>query len=144
MIFYAFTQQNLDIWSTLLDCPSKIKVANESLAAAMVEAVECLLSKLWMKGVHPNDPHLGIYPHPTRDQNISLCGTCPEIPYNIATHFCSECNENICPDCKRSHLIFRSTRDHVISPIFKLDILQEGYRKMCWEDIDWSIKTSQL
>ena len=46
MIFYAFTQQNLDIWSTLLDCPSKIKVANESLAAAMVEAVECLLSKL--------------------------------------------------------------------------------------------------
>ena len=96
-----------------------------------------------MKGVHPivmsfimYDPHLGIYPQPTRDQNISLCGTCPEIPYNIATHFCSECNENICPDCKRSHGIFRSTRDHVISPIFKLDILQEGYRKMCWEDID--------
>ena len=90
-----------------------------------------------MKGVHPivmsfimYDPHLGIY------QNISLCSTCPEIPYNIATHFCSECNENICPDCKRSHGIFRSTRDHVISPIFKLDILQEGYRKMCWEDID--------
>ena len=86
--------------------------------------------------IDPNDPHLGIYPHPTRDQNISLCGTCPEIPYNIATHFCSECNENICPDCKRSHGIFRSTRYHVISPIFKLDILQEGYRKMCWEDID--------
>ena len=89
-----------------------------------------------LKGVHPNDPHLGIHPHPTKNQKISLCGTCPEIPYNIATHFCSECNENICPDCKRSHGIFRSTRDHVISPIFKLDILQEGYRKMCWEDID--------
>ena len=89
-----------------------------------------------LKGVHPNDPHLGIYPHPTKNQNISLCGTCPENPYNIATHFCSECNENICPDCKRGHGIFRLTRDHVISPIFKADILQVSYSKMCWEDID--------
>ena len=47
LIFYAFTERNLNIWTTKSDCPSKIKVANESLTVAMVEAVECLLSKLW-------------------------------------------------------------------------------------------------
>ena len=44
--FYAFTKRNLNIWTTKSDHSSKIKVANESLAAAIVEAVECLLSKL--------------------------------------------------------------------------------------------------
>ena len=44
----------------------------------------------------------------------TLCGTCPDIPYNIATHFCAECNENVCNDCKRNHRIFRLTRDHII------------------------------
>ena len=47
--------------------------------------------------------------------NIAYCGTCTEIPYNIATYFCSECNEKLCLDCKRGHEIFRLTRDHVIS-----------------------------
>ena len=47
--------------------------------------------------------------------NIAYCGTCTEIPYNIATYFCSDCNEKICLDCKRGHEIFRLTRDHVIS-----------------------------
>ena len=53
----------------------------------------------------------------TANQNLSLCGTCPDVPYNIAMHHCSECKENICSECKRSHGIFRSTRDHVISPL---------------------------
>ena len=49
--------------------------------------------------------------------NIAYCETCTEIPYNIATYFCSECNEKLCLDCKRGHEIFRLTRDHVISPM---------------------------
>ena len=51
------------------------------------------------------------------NQNIELCGTCPEIPYNISTYFCEDCKEKICSDCKRSHGIFRLTRDHIISPL---------------------------
>ena len=35
--FYAFTQRNLNRRNLKLDCPSKIKVANGSLAAAVVE-----------------------------------------------------------------------------------------------------------
>ena len=57
-----------------------------------------------------------------QDDNINninnvLCGTCPEVPYNIATNFCSDCNENICGDCSNGHRIFRLTRDHDISPL---------------------------
>ena len=44
--FFIYTQSKLNTWTTISDCPSKIKVANESLTVAMVEAVECLLSKL--------------------------------------------------------------------------------------------------
>ena len=61
-----------------------------------------------------------IPPPPTIEQNstnMALCGTCPEIPYSIATHFCADCKENICNECKRGHGIFRLTRDHVISPL---------------------------
>ena len=61
-----------------------------------------------------------IAPPPTIEQNstnMALCGTCPEIPYSIATHFCADCKENICNECKRGHGIFRLTRDHVISPL---------------------------
>ena len=43
MYFYAFTQRNLNIRTTTLDCPSKIKVANKSLAVVEVEAVTFLL-----------------------------------------------------------------------------------------------------
>ena len=50
------------------------------------------------------------------NQNM-LCGTCPDIPYNIATHFCVQCKENICKDCKHGHGIFRATRDHIISSL---------------------------
>ena len=60
----------------------------------------------------------------TNDQDVSinknyyitLCGTCPEVPYNIATHFCIDCKENICGDCSNGHIIFRLTTDHDISP----------------------------
>ena len=44
--FYAFTQTNLNIWTTTSDCPSKVDYRNESLAAEVVEAEECPLSKL--------------------------------------------------------------------------------------------------
>ena len=30
---------------------------------------------------------------------VPVCGTCPDIPYNIATYFCTDCKENICSDC---------------------------------------------
>ena len=50
------------------------------------------------------------------NQNV-LCGTCPDIPYNIATHFCVQCKENICKDCKHGQGIFRATRDHIISSL---------------------------
>ena len=59
----------------------------------------------------------------TNDQDVSinknyyitLCGTCPEVPYNIATHFCIDCKENICGDCSNGHRTL--TRDHDISPL---------------------------
>ena len=44
--FYAFTQTNLNIWTTTSDCPSKVDYRNESLAVEVVEAVECPVSKL--------------------------------------------------------------------------------------------------
>ena len=54
---------------------------------------------------------------PCNQNDVALCGTCPDIPYNIATHYCVECKENICKDCKHGHGIFRATRDHIISPL---------------------------
>ena len=51
------------------------------------------------------------------NQNIELCGTCQELPYNIALYFCEQCEENICSECKKSHGLFKLTRDHIISPL---------------------------
>ena len=45
--FYAFAQRNLIIWTTTSDCPSKVDCRNESFTEEVVEAEECLVSKLW-------------------------------------------------------------------------------------------------
>ena len=55
--------------------------------------------------------------------NIAYCGTCTEIPYNIATYFCSECNEKLCLDCKRgctlnAASIFGGIFDYSIKGLF--------------------------
>ena len=53
MIFLYITKTNLAIWTTESDCPSKIKVGNESSATEVVEGEECLLSKLCLRPGRP-------------------------------------------------------------------------------------------
>ena len=44
----------------------------------------------------PNEPK-----NTPSNHNVSLCGTCPKIPYNIAPYFCEDCKKNICSDCRK-------------------------------------------
>ena len=44
--FFIYTQSKLNTWTTISDCPSKIKVANESLIVEEVSRQILLLIKL--------------------------------------------------------------------------------------------------
>ncbi|XP_071148734.1 uncharacterized protein [Mytilus edulis] len=52
--------------------------------------------------------------------NTTLCGPCSERHITKpSSHWCSECEEAICDDCKEHHKVFKATRSHELIPIDK-------------------------
>ncbi|CAC5367924.1 unnamed protein product [Mytilus coruscus] len=50
--------------------------------------------------------------------NISICGIC-DLRHlsNLSTHWCQDCDEALCSECKEHHTLLKATRGHTTIPI---------------------------
>ncbi|CAC5410067.1 unnamed protein product [Mytilus coruscus] len=54
------------------------------------------------------------------ETNISICGSCSfRHTTKVSTHWCPDCEEAICDECREHHKVLRITRNHIPIPISK-------------------------